>query len=408
MIEIVIIYSSDEIKEGVIVKKDQSFIKRENTNLILDLIQEQKLISRSELAKLTRMSPTTISRNVSSLINMELVKETNEYTTGVGRRATKLMLNPYAAFSIGVALDENKLRFLLINLLGKPIAAKTIDKKYDKQPQAVITMIKEIIEQLLIENKINRNRITGICIAMPGIINHENGSVYKSAQLGWDNISFGEMLQKQIPYPIHVDNELNLRAYAEKTSSENRKTESIVVIGFGSGVGSALIEGDSIYRGAINAAGEIGHTVVTPNGALCTCGNFGCLQTYIAEVFLLEEASKHAPVKCIKDIVGYAESGEYWAANILDRAITYAAITVNNSVCVSNPNKVILTGSLIEESDYISKGIIKEAKRRLWSPLNDFLSIEVSNLKGDGVVLGAAMFSQREHINQLFYEKELL
>src|SRR5699024_4505369 len=170
----------------------------------------------------------------------------------------------------------------------------------------------------------------------------------------------------------------------------------------------ALIEGDEIYRGSINAAGEIGHTVVTPNGPLCTCGNFGCLQTYIAESFLLEEANKHHPVERMEDIVRYAEEEKNWAMNMINRVITYAAITINNSVCVSNPEKVILTGSLMEQSEAISKEIIREAKNKLWSPLNDFLSIEISTLGEQGVVMGAAMFSQREHINQLFFEKASL
>lgn len=389
-------------------KKDQNFIKRENTNLILDLIQAHQLISRAELAKLARMSPTTVSRIVQSLIDMRLVQETNEYTGGVGRRATKLTLNPEAALSIGVSLDERELQFMIINLVGETVVMEKLEGEYNKDPYDILQMIKSEIEEIIHQNDINENRITGVCVAMPGIIHHETGVVYKSAQLGWDDVPFKEILESALPYAIHVDNELNVRAFAEKMTNQDQEIDSMVVIGFGSGVGSALIDGDDIYRGSINAAGEIGHTVVTPNGTLCTCGNFGCLQTYIAERFLLDEANKHASVAVTKDIVTYAENGENWAINIIDRAITYAAITINNAICVSNPDKVILTGTFTEQSQSISDEMIKEAKRKLWSPLNDFLSIEVSNLGGEGVVLGAAMFSQRKHINQLFLEKELI
>jgi len=394
-----------KLRVKVVGKKDQNFIKRENTNLILDLIQTHGLISRAELAKLAKMSPTSISRIVSSLIAMGLIQETNEFTTGVGRRATKLRLNPEAAFSVGVALDEKQISLMIINLLGKPVATKTIDRVREKQPEEIVLVIHQEMKSLLNDAGVNDQYITGVCVAIPGIIHHEDGIVYKSAQLGWDNVAFREMLEQVIHYPIHIDNELNLQAYAEKLSANNKTSESIVVIGFGSGVGSALIEGDEIYRGSINAAGEIGHTVVTPNGPLCTCGNFGCLQTYIAESFLLEEANKHHPVERMEDIVRYAEEEKNWAMNMINRVITYAAITINNSVCVSNPEKVILTGSLMEQSEAISKEIIREAKNKLWSPLNDFLSIEISTLGEQGVVMGAAMFSQREHINQLFFEK---
>src|SRR5699024_12657299 len=111
--------------------------------------------------------------------------------------------------------------------------------------------------------------------------------------------------------------------------------------------------GDTIYRGYLNSAGEIGHTVVDPNGMLCTCGNFGCLQTYIAEGFLIREASKQADVQDLEDMISAAEENQKGAVNIIDRAITYAAITINNSVCLNNPDKIILTGSTNEGFPYV-------------------------------------------------------
>src|SRR5699024_3567363 len=169
-----------------------------------------------------------------------------------------------------------------------------------------------------------------------------------------------------------------------------------------------LIEGELISRGVINGAGEIGHTVVTPNGILCTCGNIGCLQTYVAEGFLREEANKHASCHTTLDIIKYAEDGANWAKNILERAITYAAIAINNSICMSNPEEIILTGSLIESSEWMSEEIIKRAQAMLWYPFNEQLTIGVSKLGEIGEALGAAMYSQEEHISQLFTSKELV
>src|SRR5699024_11032750 len=82
------ICSNDEKKRGRHEKKDQNFIKKENQNLILDLIQDHDLVTRAKLARLASMSPTTVSRIVASLMDVGLVKETNKHTTGVGRKAT--------------------------------------------------------------------------------------------------------------------------------------------------------------------------------------------------------------------------------------------------------------------------------------------------------------------------------
>src|SRR5699024_5678368 len=247
-----------------------------------------------------------------------------------------------------------------------------------------------------------------VCVGIPGMVNNKDGVVLKSAQLGWENVKFSELLRNQLGYKVLIDNELKLKAYAEKIFSESKASQTMVVLGFGSGVGSALIIKDSIFRGHLNTAGEIGHTVVNPNGILCTCGNFGCLQTYIAESFLIQAASNHSEVHSLKDIINYAQEGHNWAVNILERAITYAAITVNNSVCLNNPDKVILTGALIEQSDYIRDRIVRAAKEKIWSPLSDSVSIEASSLGEQGVVLGASMFFQRAYIDELSYEKGLM
>src|SRR5699024_4359563 len=82
-------------KRGVVMKKkDQNFIKKENQNLILDLIQDYVLVTRAKLSRLARMSPKTVYRMVVSLMDVGIVKEMNKNTTRVGRKATYLSLNP--------------------------------------------------------------------------------------------------------------------------------------------------------------------------------------------------------------------------------------------------------------------------------------------------------------------------
>lgn len=125
-------------------KRDQIYIKNKNKNLVLSLIQSHGMISRAEIAKLTKMSATTVSRIVSSLMEMNLVQETDQYTTGVGRKATLVTLNSKSVLSIGVELDEKTIRVGFIDFLGKLIVSESLSKKINEDPESVIAKVSEI------------------------------------------------------------------------------------------------------------------------------------------------------------------------------------------------------------------------------------------------------------------------
>src|SRR5699024_9191818 len=133
--------------------------------------------------------------------------------------------------------------------------------------------LKESIFRLVHQYEIDIHKIPRLRVGLPGLVHNETRQVIISAQLGCEKDSFGQLRKDELNYPVRIDNELKLKAYAEKLFSKDKSSDTMVVLGFGSGVGSALIMGDTIYRGYLNSAGEIGHTVVDPNGMLCTCGN---------------------------------------------------------------------------------------------------------------------------------------
>src|SRR5699024_7721905 len=133
-------------KRGVVMKKkDQNFIKIENQNIILDLIQDHDLVTRAKMARLASMSPTTVYRLVASLMVVSLVKKTNKHTTGVGRKATFLSLNPDSLVSIGVELDEKNIRVGFFDFLGRSIATEEAEKELREDASTVVSRLKEII-----------------------------------------------------------------------------------------------------------------------------------------------------------------------------------------------------------------------------------------------------------------------
>ncbi|MYL59345.1 ROK family protein [Virgibacillus halodenitrificans] len=380
--------------------KNQEFLKKENQSLVLELILTNGPISRAEIAKQTKMSPTSASRIVGSLLESGLIREVNLSNEGIGRKATYLMPDENSVISVGVELNQHTIHVGFMNFVGELI----IQEKHDytvTDPVETVQFISGKIQSLMQHQGFQKDQIAGVCIGLPGLIEKDKGLVKLSAQFDWKNVLLKEMFEKETGLSVSIDNELKLKALAEYVVYPSPEEKHMAMIGLGAGVGSALVTDGEIYRGEGNFSGEIGHTVVDPYGMSCPCGNFGCLQTYIAEKFLLDEASKTKVVSSLQELVEEADKGEKWARNILDKAVTYAAITINNVVCVFNPDSVVLAGTLIEDHPRIREQILAKCEEQIWTPVVGSFALRTTKLGAEGVVVGAAMSIQKEFIKNL-------
>lgn len=386
--------------------KDQNFLKRKNQSLVLDMILEQGPISRAEIAKQASMSPTSASRIVASLEENNLIQEVGVKDTGIGRKATYFIPNKDSIISVGVQIDRDKIRIGFMDFIGVFFVLESYANNFAK-PDEAVAFISERIEVIKEREKITSSEIAGICVGLPGLIENKSRIVKFSAQFDWSGIPLGQMLEGETGIEVIIDNDLKLKAFGEYTLDPGIEDEDMTMIGFGSGVGSALISKGKIFRGKANFSGEIGHTVVDPYGLYCPCGNSGCIQTYIAEQFLLEEASKAKPINSIEELLQESKKGEKWAINIIDKAVTYAAITINNVICIYNPDIVVLAGSLIENHPEIKKRIIDKCKHQIWSPAMNTFTLQVSKIGENGVVIGAGLKVRQNYIENIPINKEV-
>ncbi|MFC7392744.1 ROK family transcriptional regulator [Scopulibacillus cellulosilyticus] len=386
-------------------KKDQEFIKYENQNLVLEMIRTNGPISRAEIAKAANMSPTTVSRIVSSLCERGMVRETNQQETGsIGRKAILLEANENSILSIGAEIDKGVIRLAVINFHGEINYFNEYDNPIYYDAEQTINQLIKLVRHFIQETQIDESKLIGIGIGVPGIIDQKYGIVMLSAQLGWRHVHAKDMIEEQVGLMTVIDNELKIRAYAESLLGETCRDESSVLVGFTNGVGSALVVNGDVFRGNMNSAGEIGHMVIDPNGLLCECGSRGCLQTYIVEKYLIHEAQKIKPIHSLDRLFECAEKREVWAINILERAALYIVITINNVVCAYNPNSVILSGHLVENYPLIQKMIDEKIDTNIWTPFKDSFKLYYSSLKEKGVVQGAGLIVQQQYV-QSYKEK---
>lgn len=371
-------------------KHDQEYMKKLNKSMVLEIIRNKEPISRASIARITGMSPTSISRIVAELSEIGLVHESEPYSEGVGRKATLLTIYPNSTATVGVYLNRDIIRLGIVNFVGKVILEREF--KYDAlkhSVEEVIDKLADAIRDSINELGVKPPRIIGAGIGMPGIIDTKNGKIIFSAQLGWRNVDFVEMLKKRLSMDIIIDNTVKSKALAENLYGVAKHSRKSALISIGSGVGSAVVIDGQILRGEMNSAGEVGHTIVDPDGMLCECGRRGCLQTYIAEGALLTEANKVKAVNNIGEIFKFAASGEEWAISILERAAKYIAIAINNVACMYSPDTIILSGRLIEEHPIMAE-LIERRRSLIWEPFKDKFRLVYSELKKESVIIGAA------------------
>ncbi|MGM0922453.1 MAG: ROK family transcriptional regulator [Bacillota bacterium] len=376
------------------VKHDQFFMKRQNKNLVLDILKNKSPISRIEIARLAGMSPTSITRIVNELQFQGFVRETELVTSGVGRKATLLEVCGNVLYTIGVEIDKSIIKIGIVNYVGEIESLHKYNRNelesYDETLQKVNINVKSIMDR----NGIPETKIIGLAIGLPGYVDYKNGVVKVSDQLKWKDVNLADDLKKLTTFDVIIDNELKMKVVAENFIGKAKNSQNCILLGIGSGIGSAIILNGEIYRGESNNAGEIGHTVIDPTGNVCNCGKIGCLATYISEGAILADSRKVKEIPTIDDVFHSYRNREPWALNIMDRASTYIALAISNILCLYNPEVIILSGNTIEKLPEMKQAIEQKCELYIWEPLKQTVQIVYSELSEHGVVLGAAIQAQ--------------
>jgi predicted NBD/HSP70 family sugar kinase len=210
------------------------------------------------------------------------------------------------------------------------------------------------VEQLLSGSGVSRNQILGVGIGFPGLVEPESGISIFAPNWGWHDVPIASILENKLGLPMALDNGAKAMALAESLFGAGRDVGSTAVLLVGTGVGAGIIEDRALYRGAMNSAGEWGHTILELDGRLCRCGNKGCLEAYIGapgiisrygELVQLEDPGFISDQKeMLRSIIRAARQEDPAARTVLDDTLKYLSAGIGNLINMVNPQKVILGG----------------------------------------------------------------
>ncbi len=244
-----------------------------NMSILLDLIKRKGPLSRADLSKQTGIRAASISAIVQQLIDEKLVIETGLGSSTGGRQPTLLELNPSGLYAVGIEVEEDGLNAVLVNFTSNTLA-KTHRPLPDTRPGTVVEAIASAVEVLCSETRVPRDRLAGIGVALPGIVDMGTGRVLLSRPMGWHNMGLAEAVSDRLGTDVRVLN----NALAGALAASNRQEDSqaarsllFVLVQFlqphpngATSLGCGIVLDGRAYIGSGNRAGEIHVDVAHP------------------------------------------------------------------------------------------------------------------------------------------------
>jgi len=397
--------------EKQVVAGSFSLIKKINTSLILNTIRERGTISRAEIAKLTGLTPATVTNITAELIRYDLVLEAERGESSGGRKPVMLKINSDGYYVIGLNICSNEVELIVSNLNADIIFE---DRFYINRFIPSDNVLNTIIHKL--KRWIQKNadkKILGIGVGVHGLVSSQKGVSIFAPNLGWENVPIKSMLEEGLGLPVFIDNDVRTMTLGESWFGSARDISNFVFIYVGYGIGGSIVINNQLYKGITEGAGEIGHTTIEINGPRCSCGNHGCLQALASEQALMqraEEKLKQGSHSKIKELQGdqtltpetiykAAAQDDSIAVELVKEQAKYLGVGIANLINTFNPASIVINGNLAKLSSIVMEIVHNEVQQRSMKFLQNSVNIIFSDLGEKAALKGAVALVLSEIFN---------
>ncbi|OKP90719.1 ROK family transcriptional regulator [Paenibacillus sp. P32E] len=368
------------------VTGDQALVKKINKSIILHTIRMQSPVSRARVSEMTGLNKATVSNLVAELCGQELVTEAGPGESSGGRKPLMLHFNSKAGSVIGIELQVKQLKAVLCDLDG------SILHELDRQLEVhdlpyVLDKMKSMISELIAAAPSSPYGIVGIGVGVPGMVD-EHGVVLFAPNLGWEMVDLRGILEQSFEVPVTIDNEANAGAQGELNFGAARDVRHLLYISAGSGIGSGIIIGGELYKGARGYAGETGHMTIEAEGKPCSCGSRGCWELYASEK-TYDNPGLALPARSTSELVRHALEGQEDTLCHFNTIGEYLGIGVTNLINSFNPELIVIGGALSEAEPWLGEPLRRVVAERTLPYHKQQLEIVFSRLGSRGTMVGA-------------------
>lgn len=382
-------------------------IRAINKQRVLKLIRSKGPLSRADAAEQTGLTRPTISAVVSELLEDGWIEELGTGESSGGRPPILLRFNPRARLVIGAELGAGHLRGVLADLSGE-VVARVKYRVTSADPLRELDRLEGAIRELLAAAPGGPRPVpvAGVGVGITGLVDRKAGLWRYSPHFDVSDLPVVKLLEERLTLPVWIENDARAMAWGERSFGAARGVDNLAFIRVGVGIGAGIIIGGSLYGGAHEGAGELGHTIVDDDGPRCRCGSYGCLETVAAAPAIARRAVKkiqqgypsliaekvHDDLEQVigTTVIEAAHEGDTLARETLGEAGRYLGLGIGNLINLLNPAMVVVGGGTSRAGELLLEPLRTTALARTLPALRERFQIVRSTLGEDSCPLGGA------------------
>ena len=307
--------------------------------------------------------------------------------------------------AIGIDIGGTGTKFGIVDRDGNVLFSGEMSTKKHKTVDTFIVELHEVISEV-IEKAGGTGRMKGIGVGAPNG-NYYTGTIEYAPNLPWQGIiPLAKLISNKFQLPVTLTNDANAAAIGEMMYGAAKGMRDFIMITLGTGVGSGIVANGVLIYGHDGFAGELGHTIVIPDGRIhAGTGKKGSLESYasatglrLTAIEFLEKNKKQSLLRKVpadlldsKAVYDAAIEGDELAKEIFNYTGKILGISLANAIMTTSPEAIILFGGLTKAGDFILKPTRESMEENLIKVFQGKVKILISHLReAHAAILGAS------------------
>ncbi len=271
---------------------------------------------------------------------------------------------------VGIDIGGTKLAAVVSNKNGNILQKVRKPTESDKGPRHAVQLLLAMVDEVIGLADLQREDISGIGVSCGGPLDTKTGIIYSPPNLpGWDALPLKEMIESEFHIPTIIENDANASALAEARFGGGRGYDYVLYMTMSTGIGGGIVANGEIYHGANDSAGEVGHQILLPDGPLCGCGKYGCLEALCSGPAIARRAREaiadqpHTKILALaggeinsvksEHVLQAARDGDALAMALVEETAYYMGWGIANLVNILNPEIVLLGTIAVAAGDLL-------------------------------------------------------